>query len=261
MKLSDTAPGRDRIAIACSIALHLCALAVALLLPWPRVPEQPEPAALPIVVHIAARPRPKPPAPPGPAIGPIPAARPQAAPHARTQPPAATIHVVHAVLPGAAAVHTVAVRHDLSHAVRTRAAPSEIAVVAGASVAPATVAETTPGLHPPTAAPLARPADSGSGPAPSAGGGGGGSPGLFSATYPPAPAQLGALEAIRAALPARMRLRITVDENGHAADVDWLTPQPDAALADAIRAKLMALPYIPAQCDGLPCTGIISLAT
>jgi hypothetical protein len=249
MKLSDTAPGRYRIAIACSIALHLCALAVALLLPWPSLPRAP--VERPVVVSIVMRPRPKPPAPPAPAIGPVPAARPEPAPHARAQ--AAAIHLVRQAVPAKTVVHTAAVRHDLSRAVRTPAAPSEIAVVAGASAAPVAVAE--------PAVAVAHPSGSGSSAAASAGGGGGGNPGLFSATYPPVPAQLGALEAIRAALPARMRLRITVDENGRAADVDWLSPQPDAALAGAIRAKLMALPYIPAECDGLPCTGIISLAT
>jgi hypothetical protein len=144
-------------------------------------------------------------------------------------------------------------------------APAESAalLVVAAAVNPVAAAPVTAAVvHPATAATAApAAAAAANGPTAVAGGGGGGDPGLFSATYPPVPQQTSALEAIRASLPARMRLRITVDENGRAAVVDWLTPPPDAALAGAVRAKLMALPYIPAECDGLPCTGIISLAT
>jgi hypothetical protein len=160
-----------------------------------------------------------------------------------------------------APAHLPATRHDLSREVHTAAEPVAPIVVAAianpVAAAPVTSSVAHPAPVATAAPPAAPPAD---GPA-GTGGGGGGNPGLFSATYPPAPEQVSALDAIRALLPARMRLRITVDENGHAAVVDWLTPPPDAALAGEIRAKLMALPFIPAECDGLPCAGNLSLTT
>jgi len=261
MNLLDTAPGRNRLAIASSIVLHLCALVVALLLPWPVIPTSTETGALPVAVTIAERPRPTaPPVPPAlaPARGGPPAPTPTVHRHA---PPPAAIHATHQASKPMAPVHTVTVRHELSRTVRTPAA--QVAPVVVAAVAnPEAAAPVTAAIAPATAATAAPPTTAAAdGTTPAGGGGGGGNPGLFSATYPPAPAQTSALDAIRALLPARMRLRITVDENGHAAVVDWLSAPPDAALAGAIRAKLMALPYIPAECDGLPCTGIISLTT
>jgi hypothetical protein len=264
MKLLDTAPGRNRLAIASSIAVHLCALVALCLVPVPRVAKSDAPPTG-LVVHIVKR------AAPGPPARPVSDRR--TAPPALAPPPVRRLAFVAAVrVPPRPAVRAGTL---LAAGTRLRVVDRPLTAVlttgtsdadaAGArppaAAAPAAAPAATDAAPPPTAAPAASaPAKAGG----VSGGGGGastGNRGLFSASYPPAPAQRGALDAIRATLPTRARVRITVDENGRAAVVDWLTPPPDAALADTIRAKLMALAYIPAECDGLPCTGIISLTT
>jgi len=272
MNLVDTTPKRRRLAIASSIALHFCALVLLCLAPWPISSA----SDATLVVHMIVRAAPGPPARPAtiehrtaPTTAPATTVRGQRAPAAVRVPPLA----VHAGTPE----HAGTMLHVMTHPV-LRPAPSVggAAVGAGATGLQAAVAAAVPvaasapvGTAPTAAASPAAVAAAEAVPVaaktPGGSGGGGGdkssNPGLFSATYPPAAAQTGALDAIRAALPARTRVRITVDENGRAAIVDWLTPPPDPTLADAIRARLMALPYIPAECDGLPCTGIISLTT
>jgi hypothetical protein len=235
MKVLDTARGRYRLAIPCSIALHVCAL--VLTLAWTPAPAvgPVEAPVLALVVTIAHRP-------PGPVVAArgIPAA-PRAARHGAV--PLATIR--HPAMPGANVAHPIA-GHDLRRAPRA-AVPRGVPIVALATPAAGATPEGTAVPHP-TEAPGA------------SGEEGGGNPGLFSATYPPAPATAGALDAIRAALPAHTHVRITVDESGRAQTVDWVIAPSDPSLAQAIRARLMALSYIPAQCDGLPCTGNITLA-
>jgi len=258
MKLLETAPARNRLAIACSIALHLCVLAVALRLPRPVAPPASVLSSLPVTVSITHRPRPIALAPPAPIAARLPAAAPAPVPHARPQP--AAFDTNHPARVASVPVHVMALRHELSRKVAMPAQPVAHLVVA-AALAPVAAAPVTAAVEHPASVATTGPAAPAPGNGAAARAGGGGDPGLFSATYPPVPQETRAFEAIRATLPARVRLRITIDENGRAAVVDWLTPPPDAALAGAVRARLMALPYIPAECDGLPCTGIISLAT
>ncbi|MEA2721213.1 MAG: Gram-negative bacterial TonB protein C-terminal [Candidatus Eremiobacteraeota bacterium] len=54
-------------------------------------------------------------------------------------------------------------------------------------------------------------------------------------------------------------VRITVDENGRATSIEFLRPPADAALREELRARLLALHFIPAACNGLRCAGTVEL--
>jgi hypothetical protein len=84
--------------------------------------------------------------------------------------------------------------------------------------------------------------------------------GLFSQNYPPALANSADLDAIRARLAGPVRIRIDVDESGRAIDVRFVRPVSDADLAQQVRAQLLALRYVPADCNGLHCDGTLEIA-
>jgi outer membrane biosynthesis protein TonB len=83
--------------------------------------------------------------------------------------------------------------------------------------------------------------------------------GLFSQNYAPAFAQPGEIGALRASISGHARVRIDVDENGHATDVRFTPAIGDSALAEELRTKLLSLRYVPADCNGLPCDGILDV--
>jgi hypothetical protein len=83
--------------------------------------------------------------------------------------------------------------------------------------------------------------------------------GLFSQNYPPALATRDVLDVIRSRIGRHFHIRIAVDESGHATDVRFLAPIADESLTDGLRAKLLALDYVPADCNGLHCEGILEL--
>jgi len=84
--------------------------------------------------------------------------------------------------------------------------------------------------------------------------------GLFSQNYPPALAAPAELASIRSRLAAPVRIRIDVDEAGRATDVRFERPIADSALAEVIRSQLLALRYVPADCNGLHCEGSMLIA-
>jgi hypothetical protein len=83
--------------------------------------------------------------------------------------------------------------------------------------------------------------------------------GLFSQNYPPALAAPTDLAAIRSHLAGPVRIRIDVDETGRATSVRFERPVADEALADAVRSQLLALRYVPADCNGLHCEGSMEI--
>jgi hypothetical protein len=85
--------------------------------------------------------------------------------------------------------------------------------------------------------------------------------GLFSQDYPPAAAAPAELAAIRGRIPAHLRIRIEVDDAGHATDVQIAGALDDPSVADGIRSALLALRYVPADCDGLHCDGVLVIDT
>jgi hypothetical protein len=101
----------------------------------------------------------------------------------------------------------------------------------------------------PTAAPTATPQP----PAPV------GEDGLFGSNYQPVPQPPNALAAIIARITGRFHIRVKVDENGRAMDVRFLTPIADATLANDVRARLLAMTYVPALCSGLKCAGDLDI--
>jgi hypothetical protein len=83
--------------------------------------------------------------------------------------------------------------------------------------------------------------------------------GLFSQDYPPAFTAPGEFAALRARLTAPVHIRIEVDENGRATDVLFVRPLADPAVAQQIRSELLALHYVPADCNGLHCEGTLEI--
>ena len=85
--------------------------------------------------------------------------------------------------------------------------------------------------------------------------------GLFSQNYPPALAAAADLAQIRALLDrsARILVDVDVDETGRATGVHFLAPVSDPEIEGQIRAKLLALHYVPADCNGLHCDGTLEI--
>jgi hypothetical protein len=83
--------------------------------------------------------------------------------------------------------------------------------------------------------------------------------GLFSADYPPALAAPSDVTVIHALLNGPARIRIDVDETGQATEVRFLIPVADPQIERAVREKLLALHYVPADCNGLHCEGTLEL--
>jgi multidrug efflux pump subunit AcrA (membrane-fusion protein) len=54
-------------------------------------------------------------------------------------------------------------------------------------------------------------------------------------------------------------VRITVDESGRATSIEFVRPPADAAQREELRTRLLAAHFIPANCNGLRCTGTVEL--
>jgi hypothetical protein len=236
-------PGRDRIAIAGSIAIHLCVLAVLLGLPRPSFPpdDPDERTLLANVIRIEHRPPPH-------------AATPHRAPAELVPVPRTARPVIHAaVTVEHAARKLVVAREQRSAYGPVRAAARPRAAFTSARVAVAAPQPTAAAAAEPaaTTAPAASPAPS---------------PvvaqreegiGNFSETYP-ASIEPGARGPLFAGV-AGVAVRITVDENGRATAVEFLRPPADAALREEFRTRLLAAHFIPAACNGLRCAGTVEL--
>jgi outer membrane biosynthesis protein TonB len=234
MKTSTDGPRRDRIAIASSIAAHLCVLGFVLAAepvsdPGRGIAHE-SLAAVPIL-RLERRATPPPPRP-------LPPPHRVERPHvAATAPPTRIIRSFRTAAKAPVTAHAPIAAPDPDRiALQTAktAAEARVAVVPTPAPTPPPTPEPTP---PPTPQPTA---DHGNG-------------GLFGQNYHAIPNPPEALKALVASVAQHLRLRIHVDERGKATAVDFLTPIADAAAADALRAQILALTYVPADCNGLRC--------
>jgi hypothetical protein len=236
-------PRRDRIAIAGSIAIHLCVLAAALVV-IPRasfpVDEPDERALLSSIVRVEHR------APPSKHERQAPA---EAVPRQQD----ALLPVIHAAVTveHAARQLVVAAEHRAAlpaaqvsarrRAVVREPAPVQVAV---AKPAAAAAAEATSGpVASPAPSPVVAQHEEGIG--------------NFSETYP-ASVEPSARSVLLAGVNG-VTVRITVDENGRATSIEFLRGPADAALRDELRTRLLAAHFIPAACNGLRCAGTLEL--
>ncbi|HEX3469316.1 MAG TPA: hypothetical protein VHT05_14645 [Candidatus Elarobacter sp.] len=252
MEYAGEVRGRDRIAIAVSIAVHLCAVAALLAIPTASfqadVPD--ERTLLASLIRLEHRP------PPPPHV------RRSLVPHTETaelpfRPVIrAAVTVEHASRP-----LVVAAEARNAYAPRPADRAPVIAQTANAGMIPANLpVAATPT---PTPAPAATPpAAIAASPAPAA------TPvvaqseegiGNFGETYPASidPALRGGLTAVGSGFV----VRVAVDENGHATAVDFVRAPADATLREELRTKLLATRFIPAACNGLRCSGTVELRT
>jgi hypothetical protein len=256
MNNSDAPPARLRTAIALSIAVHLCALLLLAAVLGDRfdaLTSEPDNGAATYVTSILHRVHPVVPVsrPPAPARRPV-AVRPAPA---RLAPPVPQ--------PPAAVVAARGVQHE---APVRNARPAERGMLQprpSLALVPATAAPTAPSpspsppaATPPPSAPAVRPATPAPTPAAAVAANFGG---LFSQNYPPALAAAADLAQIRALLDRSARILVDVDETGRATDVHFLAPVSDPEIEGQIRAKLLALHYVPADCNGLHCDGTLEI--
>ncbi|MFN2460845.1 MAG: hypothetical protein ABR591_09195 [Candidatus Velthaea sp.] len=252
MIVPDAPPTRDRTAIALSIAVHLCVLTLAAATVRPAFQQMAEPVedAHFFTIRVVAHHEAPPPRPhPAPAAAPIPVTRvikvavrePQ--PHRDKVAPAQRRKAA-AVRKGIDAI----ARPVLEHAADARAAEPRPVVV------PAVVAAVHDAAPKAVATAAAAPAPT-TAPTPFAFG----DPGLFGQNYHPLPNPPNAIDTIAARIAAHFHIRVLVDENGRATDVKFLPPMPDAATVDELRSKLLAMTYVPADCNGLRCSGDLDL--
>jgi len=54
-------------------------------------------------------------------------------------------------------------------------------------------------------------------------------------------------------------VRVIVDEYGHATSIEFVRPPADATLREELRTRLLAARFVPANCNGLRCTGTLEL--
>jgi hypothetical protein len=240
--------GRDRTAIAASIALHLCAVIALATLPRASFPVDDPDERLLLASQIRVEHRP-----PARAV----LVRRALAPRADTARPA--------VRP---VIHTaVTVEHAARRLVVAPEAPNAYAPSASASAIPEAPREADPGVAPSRLAaaattqaveasptPPAPPS-----PAPTAAAQVDEGVGNFGETYPASIEPT--LRSALAAVGSGFVVRITVDENGHATSVEFMRAPPDSTLREALRVKLLAARFIPAACNGLRCAGTVELRT
>jgi hypothetical protein len=241
--------GRDRIAIAASIALHLCAVIALGTLPRASFPVDDPDERLLLTSQIRVEHRP-----PARAV----LVRRALAPRADTARPA--------VRP---VIHTaVTVEHATRRLVVAPEAPNAYAPSASASAIAEAPREADPGVAPPrllaaaatteaveaSPAPPAPPS-----PAPTAAAQVDEGVGNFGETYPASIEPT--LRSALAAVGSGFVVRVTVDENGHATSIEFMRAPPDPTLREALRVKLLAARFIPADCNGLRCAGTVELRT
>ena len=241
--------GRDRTAIAASIALHLCAIIALATLPRASFPVDDPDERLLIVSTIQVEHR----APPPRAV----LTRRTLVPHTQAAKPAFR-PVIHTA---------VTVEHATRHLVVAAEAPNAYATAAADAPTRPRDANDNPAPSRPEATDAGAPSVAGT-PAPSS------APsaatvapvaqndegiGNFGETYPASiePSIRSALVAVGAGFV----VRVTVDENGRATALEFMRSPPDATLREELRAKLLAARFIPAACNGLRCAGTVELRT
>jgi TonB family protein len=245
MVAATRTPRRDSIAIAGSIAVHLCVLAVALAtLPRASFPvdDPDERTLLTTILHVERRPPPH--------VAPVHRALAAIVPAPDTRRP-----VIHAAVTVEHASRQMVVasehRAGAVPAPRTSQRPEP---VRGIAMTRAVMARPTAAAVPEsaaTAAPAAPPAPS---------------PvvaqheegiGNFGETYPAAidPSARGSVFAgVNGVV-----VRITVDENGRPTSIEFVRSPADSQLREELRTRLLAARFIPAACNGLRCAGTLEL--
>ncbi|GAC1543156.1 MAG: hypothetical protein NVS2B17_22560 [Candidatus Velthaea sp.] len=246
---------RDRSAIACSIAVHICAFILIADVVRPVLKPPPELLSRAGIFTVTLVPRPvrtRPRVKPRTVAIPIPLARP-AMPHlARAAAPAPAVARAMAFARAATLVRVSApanVRAEATNPVYQEipeAAPPGHLVLAATPAPAPTPLETASPASAPTAAPTAGVLAANGG--------------LFGKNYRAIPNPPTALAALRAKIAGHFHIRVHVDEAGHAIDVRFLTPMADAAAAEDIRSRLLAMNFIPADCNGLPCSDDLDIA-
>jgi hypothetical protein len=239
--------GRDRTAIAASIALHLCAVIALATLPRASFPtdDPDERLLLTNIIHIQQQA----PAPRAVATRRTAVARSQAAKPALRPVIRAAVTVEHASRPLVVAAESRNAYVPTKQAVPAHSnaiespATSQPEVVASA---PAVAATTAPSAAPnaATAAPAAH-NDEGIG--------------NFGETYPASIEP--ALRSSLVAVGSGFVVRVTVDEDGRPTSIEFVRGPPDATLREQLRTKLLAARFIPAACNGLRCAGTVELRT
>jgi hypothetical protein len=232
---------RDRIAVAGSIAVHLCALMVLAMLPRAEFPvDDPDERALVAgIIRIEQRPLP-PVAQARRALAVTAAPRPQALP-----PIHAAVTVEHAARRLVVATEQRAVVPAVPppRARTPRLEASRVVAEVRTSVLPAAPVATPTPVPSPAPSPVVAQREDGIG--------------NFGETYPAAidPSARGALLAgISGVI-----VRIIVDEYGHATSIEFVRPPADATLREELRSRLLAARFVPANCNGLRCTGTLEL--
>ena len=239
-------PERDRIAIASSIAVHLCVLALLATLPRASFPvdEPDERVLLSSIVQIEHRPPPRATTP-----------RRIAAENAVAILPRPVIHA--AVTVEHAARKLVVAAEYRASTTTTRVATRQQPHRAEANLFTAAAVQVT---APPGVASTASPAPAAS-PAPS--------PviaqreegiGNFGETYPAA-VDPAARSTLIGGVGSGLYVKITVDENGRATSIEFVRGPADPALREELRSRLLAARFIPAACNGLRCAGTFELKT
>jgi hypothetical protein len=240
-------PQRDRTAIGISIALHCCALAVLAMLPGLSVStaEPDERALLVGQIRIEHRPPPRvavvrrAPAAPAP-VPPMQAARP----------------VIHTLIATGHAARAMVVETEAraAYVPQTAAAPKTQPVVRYDATRIAAVATQRTADSAAQTAATSAPASPGPSPVAARGEDGVGN---FGETYPAS-----VEPSLRATLFAGISgivVRITVDEVGHATSIEFVRAPADTAQREELRTRLLAAHFIPANCNGLRCSGTVEL--
>jgi hypothetical protein len=249
MQNAETSRGRDRTAIAISIAVHLCVLFGAALLFRDAFPagEPDARAYLTAIVRIERRPTPMPEAP---------RRNVSERPVVRDTPP--PVHaeraVEHAVTPLFVARENRAGVQRREHRNGKPAPPA--GAVAVALAVPTEVPTPTPTPMPPAAA--ATPAPTPAPVATAAVTARDDAIGNFGETYPAA-IDPQVRSAFFSGLAGSFDVRITVDDSGRATAVEFVRAPDDAALREQLRARLLAAHFVPAACNGLRCAGTLEL--
>jgi len=234
-------PRRDRIAIAGSIAIHLCVLAAALIvIPRPafQLEEPDERALLTSIVRMEHR------APPSKGHE----SRPPAAAAAPSE--HAPLPVIHAAVTVehasrrlvVAAEHRAGIPPPPTPVPMRRVAMPESVAVQDVAAEPA-VAAATSGPVAVAPSPAVTQHEEGIG--------------NFSESYP-ASVEPSARSLLLAGA-SGVTVLITVDENGRATSIEFIRAPADAALRDELRTRLLAAHFIPAACNGLRCAGTLEL--
>jgi hypothetical protein len=247
---SDAPPARIRLAIALSIAAHLCALWVlATLLDDRFIPlsSETDNGAVSFITTIEHRPR-------------TTAQRPRHVRETRRPARAPVVFVERAVaaVPRTAPPRFTGAILKSSRTlplVRAKAPPRPTLVLVAATPEATSTPAPVVAVAPPSPTPTPTPSPAPTQAAVVAASFGG----LFSQNYPPALAAPSELAEIRALAGGRARIRGDVDETGQATDVHFVAPVSDPQIEQEIRGKLLAFHYVPADCNGLHCEGTLEM--